>query len=163
MASGSYISLALVLIFSMSKARGASSISSSQHLQAIHSMTFRRDQRGVRALRRERLRLRGVVGNALRAREERRGRGAYTCATSEIGAEGFVDWVETDGWRRSGPSQLTCGLAVSVSSAFHPAASVSGDCADFCVRGFRIRRSLTYSCSLLGCSLHNQLAEGFLV
>ncbi|RZS24117.1 hypothetical protein BHM03_00057151 [Ensete ventricosum] len=51
MASGSYISLALVLIFSMSKARGASSISSSQHLQAIHSMTFRRDQRGVRALR----------------------------------------------------------------------------------------------------------------
>ncbi|RWW49001.1 hypothetical protein BHE74_00044885, partial [Ensete ventricosum] len=44
-----------------------------------------------------------------------------------------------------------CGLAVSVSSAFHPAASVSGDCADFCDRGFRIRRSLTYSCSLLRC------------
>ncbi|RRT57181.1 hypothetical protein B296_00018888, partial [Ensete ventricosum] len=44
-----------------------------------------------------------------------------------------------------------CGLAVSFSSAFHPAASVSGDCADFCVRGFRIRRSLTYSCSLLRC------------
>lgn len=40
MASWSSISLALVIVFSMSKAQGASSISSSRNLHAIYSMTF---------------------------------------------------------------------------------------------------------------------------
>lgn len=43
------------------------------------------------------------------------------------------------------------GLIVSVSSALLLAASVSGDRADFCDRGSRIRRSITSSCSLFRC------------
>ncbi|URE42634.1 hypothetical protein MUK42_13540 [Musa troglodytarum] len=54
------------------------------------------------------------------------------------------------------------GLAISVSSALLFAASVSGDRADFCDRGSRIRRLITSSCSLFRCSLHNQLTEEFL-
>ncbi|CAL9177736.1 unnamed protein product [Musa hybrid cultivar] len=83
MASWSSITLALVLIFSMSKAQGA-------------GVECERLDASACAY--------AVSSSGMRCVLERNAGGAYACATSEIDAEGFVDWVETEG------CIVACGL-----------------------------------------------------
>ncbi|THU44302.1 hypothetical protein C4D60_Mb02t05980 [Musa balbisiana] len=79
-----FASFGLLIVFCASEARGNLPLSSHQPRRARH------DVRSLDAV--------SAAGTrCVLERNARGGRpGAYTCAASEIAAEGFSDWVETD-------------------------------------------------------------------
>ncbi|XP_065027341.1 uncharacterized protein LOC135651274 [Musa acuminata AAA Group] len=137
MASWSSITLALMLIFSMSKAQGA-------------GVECERLDASACAY--------AVSSSGMRCVLERNAGGAYACATSEIGAEGFVDWVETEG------CIAACGLdrrTVGISSDSLLDANFRRKlCSSECFRGcpnivnlyFNLAASegASFSCNLVG-------------